>query len=97
MLNQDGQHGESEVLPYGSRINNEESTFISSDGLQEELCQLGIQKPSYASILSQVHVDRPIFSSRVADSRPKHAISDIIHYRRVDVVSSNCNFYSIKS
>jgi len=92
-LNQDGLNGDSKALLYGSKTDNEIGLSVP---VEEELYQLSIQQPSYPPMLSQVHVDRPIFSSRVADSKPECAISDIDHYRRVDVVSSNCKFYLYK-
>ena len=93
ILNQDGLNGDSKALLYGSKTDNEIGLSVP---VEEELYQLSIQQPSYPPMLSQVHVDRPIFSSRVADSKPECDISDIDHYRCVDVVSSNCKFYLYK-
>jgi STAM-binding protein len=92
-LNQDGLNGDSKALLYGSKTDNEIRLSVP---VEEELYQLSTQQPSYPPMLPQGHVDRPIFSSRVADSKPECAISDIDHYRRVDVVSSNCKFYLYK-
>ena len=93
ILNQDSLNCDNKALLYGSRTDNEIRLSVP---VEEELYQLSIQQPSYPPMLSQVHVDRPIFSSRVADSKPECDISDIDHYRRVDVVSSNCKFYLYK-
>ncbi|CAL4965349.1 unnamed protein product [Urochloa decumbens] len=81
ILNQDGLHGDSKALPYGSRTDNETRLYVPV----EDLCEQSIQQSSYPPILSQVHVDKSIFNSRVANSKPEHSISYIVHYRRIDV------------